>query len=317
MLSVVIPLYNKGPYIARAVASVLSQTFQDFEIVVVDDGSTDGGGDVVREIDSKKIRLLRQSNHGVSAARNVGISEAKGDLIAFLDADDEWKPGFLEKIVYLRGKYPRAGAYATDVVSIQADGTQKVRNLEIFEGDAEDGIIQNYFKVASKLPLTSSSTAVPKRVLSEVGGFHLFEELSEDVDTWIRIALRYPVVWCGDPLSILHKDVPNRAILTKRFHGEPVVSRTIRHAIRAGIVPREFLRDASEFAALFQVGAARSNLSRGRRRDALLLLDHAKGTKKFSQMWWILKFFSSLPLNVGSTLWKKYSMKGLESELKT
>lgn len=310
IISVVIPLYNKGPYISRAVDSVLAQTVQNFEIIVVDDGSTDGGGDEAKKINSPKIRLFRQRNYGVSVARNFGIVEAKGELIAFLDADDEWKPGFLEKIVYLREKYPRAGAYATAVDAIEIDGSLRVRNLQILEDNLGDGIIQNYFKIASQFPLTSSSIAVPKKIIGAVGGFRLFEELSEDVDMWIRIALLYPIVWSNDRLVILHKEAENRAVSTKRHHGEPVVSRTIRHALRTGIVPRESLQDASEFAAYFQVNAARINLIEGRRRNALLLLDHAKGTKRFSQQWWLLRIFSSLPLNIGTTLWKLLYQEG-------
>ncbi len=310
LFSVVIPLYNKRPYIKRAVESILAQTIQNFEIIVVDDGSTDGGADIVREIDSPKIRLFQQENFGVSAARNCGITRAQGDIVAFLDADDEWKPGFLKKIAFLAEKYPHAGAYATAVESIEVDGSLKVKNFRILDGNLEDGVIENYFKVASQFPLTSSSIAVPKIILSEVGGFRLFEELSEDVDMWVRIALRYPIAWSEDSLVVLHKEAGNRAVVKKRFHGEPIVSRTIRHAIRGGFVSRDHLCDASEFAALFQIYAARSNLIEGKRKDALLLLEHAKGTKKFSQMWLILKIFSSLPFDIGSKLWRFFDLGG-------
>ncbi|NLB79493.1 MAG: glycosyltransferase family 2 protein, partial [Clostridiaceae bacterium] len=112
-VSVVIPLYNKAPYIMRSLRSVLAQSYQNFEIVVVDDGSTDGGGDIVLSVGDPCIRLIRQENGGVSAARNRGIQEAKADLIAFLDADDEWKPSFLELILDMYSNYPDAGLYGT------------------------------------------------------------------------------------------------------------------------------------------------------------------------------------------------------------
>ncbi|NIA10441.1 MAG: glycosyltransferase, partial [Nitrospiraceae bacterium] len=112
-VSAVIPLYNKAPYIQRALRSVLAQIFQDFEIIVIDDGSTDDGAQIVKSIPDKRIRLIQQENAGVSAARNRGIKEAKGDLIAFLDADDAWKSEFLETILRLKKKFPEAGAYAT------------------------------------------------------------------------------------------------------------------------------------------------------------------------------------------------------------
>ena len=118
-ISVVIPLYNKAPYIARALNSVLAQERLPEEIIVVDDGSTDGGGDLVKQFKDPLIRLIRQENQGVSAARNRGISLAKGELIAFLDADDTWQPGFLKVISEMRELYPQAGIYGTayDVIN--------------------------------------------------------------------------------------------------------------------------------------------------------------------------------------------------------
>jgi cellulose synthase/poly-beta-1,6-N-acetylglucosamine synthase-like glycosyltransferase len=112
-VSVVIPLYNKARHIARAVQSVRGQTWQDFEIIVVDDGSTDGSGDVVRQIADARFRLITQLNGGECAARNRGIAEAACDVVAFLDADDEWLPAFLETVVALRQRFPDCGMYAT------------------------------------------------------------------------------------------------------------------------------------------------------------------------------------------------------------
>ncbi len=94
LISVVIPLYNKEPYIKRAIDSILAQKIQDYEIIVIDDGSTDKSAEVVKSFPDPRIRLIQQENAGVSAARNRGIEEAKAELIAFLDADDEWTPIF-------------------------------------------------------------------------------------------------------------------------------------------------------------------------------------------------------------------------------
>jgi len=117
-VSVVIPLYNKGPHIARALNSVLAQTFQDFEVIVVDDGSTDDGAEVVRGVDDPRIRLIQQENRGVSAARNRGIEAARAELIAFLDADDEWLAEHLETIIRLRRNALEVGIYATSTLSL-------------------------------------------------------------------------------------------------------------------------------------------------------------------------------------------------------
>src|SRR3954469_10712247 len=98
-ITVIIPLYNKAAYIKRALDSVLAQTFSGFELIVIDDGSTDGGGAIVARCDDPRVRLIRQENAGPAQARNHGIDEASGELVAFLDADDEWMPRYLEHSV--------------------------------------------------------------------------------------------------------------------------------------------------------------------------------------------------------------------------
>ena len=113
MVSVVIPLYNKALSVERAAQSVLKQTVSDLELVVVDDGSTDGGAEVVEAIRDPRMCLLRQTNAGASAARNRGIAEARAGLVAFLDADDEWLPEHLAAILRMRRQCPDCGAYAT------------------------------------------------------------------------------------------------------------------------------------------------------------------------------------------------------------
>ena len=92
-VSIVIPLFNKASYVERALDSIRGQTFNDFEVIVVDDGSTDAGASVVARYSDSRVRLITQSNAGPGPARNAGIAEAIGDLVAFLDADDEWQIG--------------------------------------------------------------------------------------------------------------------------------------------------------------------------------------------------------------------------------
>ena len=114
-VSVVIPLLNKASHISRALDSVFAQTVQDFEIIVVEGGSTDNSPEIVRGFRDPRIRLILQDKKrpGVSAARNIGIHESRSEFIAFLDADDEWRPRFLETIIRLRQRFPDAGLYAT------------------------------------------------------------------------------------------------------------------------------------------------------------------------------------------------------------
>ena len=112
-VSVIIPLYNKGKYIARALDSVFSQTYQDYEVIVVDDGSTDNGPEIVKQYNDPRLRLIHQENAGPGAARNKGISESKGEFLSFLDADDEWLPEFLEEGIYALSENPQCSSFCS------------------------------------------------------------------------------------------------------------------------------------------------------------------------------------------------------------
>src|SRR5262245_50985738 len=104
-VSVIIPLYNKATTVERTLASIDAQTIRDFEVIVVDDGSTDGSADLIAAWPEPRIRLIRQENAGPGAARNKGLAEANGRYVAFLDADDEWLPEFLEHSLHLLESY--------------------------------------------------------------------------------------------------------------------------------------------------------------------------------------------------------------------
>ena len=106
MISIVIPLYNKKELIVKTVQSILNQTYHNFEIIIVDDGSTDGSADEVKTIKDSRIRLISQKNSGVASARNRGIKESQGDFVAFIDADDLWSPDYLYTLISLTQNYP-------------------------------------------------------------------------------------------------------------------------------------------------------------------------------------------------------------------
>ena len=191
MITVIIPLYNKEASIATALRGVLAQTYQDFEVVVVDDGSTDGGAAVVETFTDPRIRLIRQANAGVSAARNRGIAEAKGEHVAFLDADDEWMPQFLEEIAALIAEYPECKARATNYI-FNSNGVKSptiLRKMPFAEGR---GVMTNYFEVAScsHPPVCSICVCIDRDLLEEIGGFPLGIKSGEDLLTWARIAVR-------------------------------------------------------------------------------------------------------------------------------
>lgn len=191
MISVIIPLYNKEAGIATALRSVLAQTYQDFEIVVVDDGSTDSSVAIVETFNDQRIRLIRQQNAGVSAARNRGIEEAKGEYVAFLDADDEWLPKFLEEIRTLQQEYPECKAQATNYV-FNSNETKSPTILHKIPFKGKRGVLSNYFEVAScsHPPVCSICVCIERKLLQEIGGFPVGVKSGEDLLTWARIAVR-------------------------------------------------------------------------------------------------------------------------------
>jgi glycosyltransferase involved in cell wall biosynthesis len=217
LFSVIIPLYNKAAYIERAIQSVLFQTFQEFELIVVDDGSTDDSFVQLSVISQqlsvetpeiyKKVRVIQQQNQGVSTARNNGVKLAKFEYIAFLDADDSWEPTYLEEMSGLIAAYPNAGIYGSSYFIVK-NGKKRIAPIGV-DKNFDRGLI-NYCQVYSKtlcMPLTSISTILPKSVFINENGFKPDLKLGEDFDLWIRVAKKYPVAFMNIPLANYNQDV--------------------------------------------------------------------------------------------------------------
>ena len=205
--SVIMPLYNKAPYVRKAVESVVGQTYRDWELVVVDDGSSDGSGEVVAGVADARIRRIRQENAGVGVARNRGVAESSAPYICFLDADDWWEPTFLEEMAGLIERHPDAGIYGTSYWMVK-NSKKRLAPIGVDDGFTEGEI--NYCTVYAKtlcMPLTSITVAIPRAVFDEAGGFKPHLKLGEDFDLWIRIALKHKVVFLNKPLSNYNQDV--------------------------------------------------------------------------------------------------------------
>ena len=277
--SVVIPLYEKGAHVARALRSVFDQTFQDFEVVVVDDGSRDHGPDVVRKFTDPRLRLIRQGNAGVSAARNRGIAETDSALLAFLDADDAWKPGFLETIGALRQGFPDAGAYCTAYEVCLPDGSTSWPVYRGIPGEPWKGIIPNYFSSAlgSHLPVCSSGVVVPREVFRAVGQFPEGQARGEDQDMWCRIALKYPIAFSSRREAAYHQDAQNRACNNPAAvtASRPVIG-TLQRALERGEIAGDSTVFAREYIAKTKLDIAYGLLLAGRRREAIGLLGESR-----------------------------------------
>ena len=209
--SVIIPLYNKAPYIEKALQSVMAQSFTDYEIIVVDDGSKDESATIAEKTlveFSLPNKLIRQENAGVSVARNNGVAQSQGDYLCFLDADDWWAPTFLEEMSGLIDEFPDAGIYGTNYTIVN-ETKHKTRIAPIgVEPGFEKGYI-NYCQVYAKtlaMPLTSISVAIPRDVFKDAGGFPNGIKLGEDFLLWIRIALKHKVAFLNNPLAFYNQD---------------------------------------------------------------------------------------------------------------
>lgn len=232
LVSVVIPLYNKEATVGRSLRSVLAQTFSSFEVLVVDDGSTDGSAAKVCACADTRIRIIHQNNAGVSAARNRGIAEARGDLVAFLDADDDWEPHFLEAVVHLSKTYPSAGLFTTGLRRYWGPKCFEETRVRAPRG-IQTGLVSDSLLGLLEGPLIhSSSVAIRKTVFDTMSGFPEGEHLGEDRDLWFRIALRYPVAFDTRILAWYRVDAGERVFDNVRLRPPlPPVVRSLRCAV--------------------------------------------------------------------------------------
>lgn len=305
-ISVVIPLYNKAPYIKRAIDSVLKQTVPAQEIIVVDDGSSDGGGDIIQGLNIPKITLIKQENLGQGAARNRGIKSAKYELIAFLDADDEWLPDFLENIHRLLNNFPDCGAYATASSTIRQGGIIVHSDISLLPPAPWIGIIPNFFALFQHgLAFNSSSVVIPKRIFDEIGGFRVDTRQSEDFDLWARIAIEYPIAFCPKRKVIYHQDAQNRTAPTNPTVIEDPALITIQKAIENGKFAEGVLLDeALEYIAQKQLSVAMNNIIAGNRVKGIEFLKRCQYTRKYKKDWRFWRILSLLPAFLPKTLMK-------------
>lgn len=230
MFSIIIPLYNKEKHVKKAIDSVLNQTFRQFELIVVNDGSTDRSLDVVKkllqslyanEFLNGKVKIIDQSNRGVSSARNIGVKNAAYEYIAFLDADDWWDKTFLDEQTRLIKSFPGANIYGTGYYRVKNGRNIKSR---IGYEDNYSGYI-DYFKAYMfkwYMPLTSISVVIPKETYISQRGFNENLKFGEDFHLWIRLAISGKVAYINKPLAYYNQDVEieNRALGEKIWEPE-------------------------------------------------------------------------------------------------
>lgn len=296
--SVVIPLYNKEKHITRAINSILNQKYQPAEIVIVDDGSTDHSVNEVEKFkEDSRIRLIRQKNLGVSAARNNGVSETTNELIAFLDADDEWKPEFLSQIQRLYNNFPDCGAYATAYEIIEQNGKRCVPYIKGIPPAPWIGIIPNLFRMMQyDLPFMPSSVIIPKSVFEEMNGFPIGIKRGEDKILWVRLGMKYPIAYSPSFLAIYHREATNRACHI--FDPESQASDLLDKMLKYQEVPSALLGDVTNYNSLLKIQKSQELVKEGEAKLARNLLYSIKKNSKYrlKWIWWYLWSYIPYPL---------------------
>lgn len=298
-ISVVIPLYNKEAEVGRAVLSVVEQSLAPREIIVVDDGSTDGSRAVVQRIIEEHpeacIRLIVQENAGVSAARNRGIREAQGDFVALLDADDEWLTGYIAEVCRLMEYYPDADAYSTafNIVSGESCVAAPVPTSEGYIDVASEALCGRY-------PIIPSTATLRRSTLLEVGGFPEGMRIGEDQWLWVRM-VQCGARFCFSPMRLVRysRTASNRsASIYRAEHSE--------HSIEELYNPEQS-ETLNEYIARIGIGKAITQSLRGGSCDARRAAAIFSYTRRSRRQLRRLKLLNALPMSLRALVDGLYS----------
>ncbi|RYZ11145.1 MAG: glycosyltransferase family 2 protein [Comamonadaceae bacterium] len=286
--SVVMPLYDKAPFVLQAVGSVLAQTCVDLELIVIDDGSRDGGAERVEALRDPRLRVLRQANAGVSAARNRGIELARGEWVAFLDADDCYHPRFLETVLMAQARCPQAdtiGAAFLRVPQQRADWPGPWPPLDEVPGVTQvHDLARRWMRGPS---LCTSSVAVrAARLHGMQPCFALGEAHGEDLDLWFRLAEQAPVALIDAPLVAYRVELAGSLSALQPASEAPPFLRRMRERALGGQLEPAQARSALWLVAQHDIGMARHLLAGGERRASLQWLWRARAAAS-GRRWWM------------------------------
>lgn len=191
--SIIIPLYNKEKFIEKTILSVLNQTFQDFEIIVINDGSTDRGEEKILKFNDQRIQYFSKNNEGVSIARNFGLTKANAGFVTFLDADDYWYPDFLEIMFKYCTLFPKQKVFAA---AIEIETSKKIFPAKYSIHQTGDFEFVNYFRASIKESAILTSAAVfNTSIFKKTGVFDPDIKSGQDTDLWIRVGMAYPILF--------------------------------------------------------------------------------------------------------------------------
>jgi glycosyltransferase involved in cell wall biosynthesis len=294
-VSVIIPTYNRARYISRAIESVLAQTYRDFDVIVVDDGSSDDTRHVL-EAFGDRIRYVFQENAGPGAARNCGIRLSTGAHLAFLDSDDVWMPTFLAQTVGTLDAHPEVGMVATGMYV----GPAEARKVALVN-DVEPGVWRlPTHATKGQIPLlfrcTSSDVIVARRdVVERYGGFYEHQcRFGEDVYLWLQVAMNHPIYRIAEPLAWYDTSASGLGIVSGKGHYplEPVLVDT--EAIWRNC-PEEYREVLASWLVWHAVRSIHIQIATGNYESARWLIDHYSRVREWRLDWWKIRFKLAFP----------------------
>jgi len=298
--SVVVTLYNKEAEIQSALSSVLSQTVEDFEILVINDGSTDRSRAAVEAFADPRIRIIDQVNAGASAARNRGIAEASSGLVAFLDGDDEWFPSFLGTITRLLKSFPEAGAFAVNYVAMTRPSIPLSIPKRSVPPHPWEGVIPNYFHTRNVVH--PSSIVVRKEVFSVAGRFRVGLSLGEDLDMWFRIGARFPIAYSTHSGAVVYFKPPARTRNPIEPPPESFLDRSLADIEAATEIPPTVKSHARDYVAAFDLRRILMLIRVDRHFDASRALSRWRQRHGITARWLLCKTASLLPEGIFDVL---------------
>jgi glycosyltransferase involved in cell wall biosynthesis len=279
MFSVIVPLFNKADAVVSCIGSILTQSFEDFEIIVVDNNSTDAGVKrVEEEIQDKRIKLVYENKQGVSFARNFGVSLAQYNYICFIDADDIWMPHHLEELKKLIDHFPEANLYSNAYKIVETNGLE--RNTEAISTQTkpywfpESQFFDCFIK--ADMPIHTNTICIPKHVFEQVGGFDVTITYGEDVLLWAKIFLLKKVLIGNYIGAVYQRNAQNRSDIPHKLLKELPVIKKYEEIYGQNTEWQKASKKYKAFIAKHLFLTLMSNIKNGTLKDARIIFYDAR-----------------------------------------